>query len=452
MAPQQSALTRFLYESRIPARDAATLPILNGDQPSDVFADSLPIPKGDHVAASSGSNDDQPVEPATSSPSDCVLLNGMSTPIPVPEEAPDVQIVDPVLATPLHAAARQRRRAYDQNRHWQDSWAARLPWAESVLGRDGRVMQVRCKVCSEVERRKNLLAPKIDSLWKHARRRRALTSIGSVKKGDHYFLTTNQHVRNERLYFARVGDTIAQRVAQGAIQERQHKLVQFRLLFWILTQGRPMTDYEACRELFMQLSVPNCPRKHWSASSGWEMADSMSEVLSAHTKKVLAEARFYSVSTDEVTTVDHESWLSVHIYISVGFSRLPILLSLSRLTEGNGASAVKESILTSLSWHGGIVDSLVAERLVCFGADGVSVFQGYRTGVTQQLKDQDAPFCLGVHCMAHRTNLAVEPLSNLPVVSKLESLCQALYTYFTMSSKKHLEFQRLADIVETEGL
>jgi hypothetical protein len=213
-----------------------------------------------------------------------------------------------------------------------------------------------------------------------------------------------------------------------------------------------MTDYEACRELFMQLSIPNCPRKHWSASSGWEMADSMSEVLSTHTKKVLAEARFYSVSADEVTTVDHESWLSVHIYISVGFSRLPILLSLSRLTEGNGASAVKESILTFLSWHRGIVDSLVAERLVCFGTDGVSMFQGCRTGVTQQLKDQDTPFCLGVHCMAHRTNLAVEPLSNLPVVSKLESLCQALYTYFTMSSKKHLEFQRLADIVETEGL
>jgi hypothetical protein len=110
-----------------------------------------------------------------------------------------------------------------------------------------------------------------------------------------------------------------------------------------------MTNYEDCRELFMQLFVPYCPRKHWSASSGWQMADNMNEVLSTHTKKVLAEARFYSVSADEVTIVDHESWLSVHIYVSIGFSRVPILLSLSRLTNGNGASAVKESILTSLS-------------------------------------------------------------------------------------------------------
>jgi hypothetical protein len=213
-----------------------------------------------------------------------------------------------------------------------------------------------------------------------------------------------------------------------------------------------MSDFEACRELLMQLSAPNCPRKHWSASCGWDMADNMYEVLLIHTKKVLAEAKFYTISADEVTTVDHESWLNVHIYISVGFSRVPILLSLFRLIDGNGSSAVKESILTALNWHGGLVNSVVAKRLVCFRADGVSVIQGCRAGVTQQLKEQDALFLLGVHCMTHYSNLAVEPLSNLPVVSKLESLCQSLYTYFCTSSKKHLEYHKLADIVETESL
>ena len=52
--------------------------------------------------------------------------------------------------------------------------------------------------------------------------------------------------------------------------------------------------------------------------------------------------------------------------------------------------------------------------------------------------------------MAHQTNLVVETLSNL--VEKLETLSQALYNYFTMSSKKHLEFQKLANIGEIEGL
>jgi hypothetical protein len=177
----------------------------------------------------------------------------------------------------------------------------------------------------------------------------------------------------------------------------------------------------------MQLFAPNYPRKHWSASSGWDMADSMSKVFSIHKKKILSEARFYAILADEVTSIDHESWLSVHIYISIDFSCAPILLSSLRLTNGNGASTMKESIIISLNWYGGLVDSVVAKRLVCFGANGVSMFQGYKLGVTQQLKDQDAPFLLGVHCLVYRMNLAVEPLSNLPVVSKLDSLLSTVH-------------------------
>ena len=106
------------------------------------------------------------------------------------------------------------------------------------------------------------------------------------------------------------------------------------------------------------------------------MADSMAVILANHTKKILVEAMFYAISIDEVTTINNKSWLNVHIYIAVGFSCLSILLSLSQLTEGSLASAMKECIMISLSWHGGLVDNVVAERLVCFGTDGVSVFQG----------------------------------------------------------------------------
>jgi hypothetical protein len=35
---------------------------------------------------------------------------------------------------------------------------------------------------------------------------------------------------------------------------------------------------------------------------------------------------------------------------------------------------MKESIVTSLNWHRRLVDSAVAERLVCFGTDRISVF------------------------------------------------------------------------------
>jgi hypothetical protein len=112
------------------------------------------------------------------------------------------------------------------------------------------------------------------------------------------------------------------------------------------------------------------------------MANSMSMVLVNYTKKVISQTRYFAISADEVTTVDHESWLSVHIYLCIGFSRVSILLGLFRLVEGNGASAVKEAIVSCMSCHGRLTENAMAERMVSFWADGVSVFQGSRTGVT----------------------------------------------------------------------
>ena len=49
------------------------------------------------------------------------------------------------------------------------------------------------------------------------------------------------------------------------------------------------------------------PYEALGANSGWNMADSMAAILADHTKKILTEARFYTISADEVTIVDHES-------------------------------------------------------------------------------------------------------------------------------------------------
>ena len=122
------------------------------------------------------------------------------------------------------------------------------------------------------------------------------------------------------------------------------------------------------------------------------------------------------------------------------------------LVDGNSADVVKEATYAMLLWHTGLSQAQVPKRFICFVADGVSMFQGCKNGITQQLKEYVALFLFGVHCMAYRTNLAVEPLSRLPLVSKLETLCQEIYNYFKHSSKKHLEFQKLANMVEIEGL
>jgi hypothetical protein len=83
-----------------------------------------------------------------------VLVSALNVdPKPCPE--PDVLVLDPVLASPSHELAKKRKKGYELNRHFQDSWAAKLPWTEAVVGVDGRITQVRCKVCSDVKRREH---------------------------------------------------------------------------------------------------------------------------------------------------------------------------------------------------------------------------------------------------------------------------------------------------------
>jgi hypothetical protein len=53
---------------------------------------------------------------------------------------------------------------------------------------------------------------------------------------------------------------VIQQVAAGAVRERKRKVVQFRAIFWLLSQGRPMSDFEHMRELFDVLQVPDFRR------------------------------------------------------------------------------------------------------------------------------------------------------------------------------------------------
>lgn len=95
------------------------------------------------------------------------------------------------------------------------------------------------------------------------------------------------------------------------------------------------------------------------------MVNSMSVVLANHTKNVILQARYFAISTNEITTSDHESWLSVHIYLCSDFSRVSILFGFFCLIEGNGATVVKEAITTCISCHAGLSKNVVEERLVC---------------------------------------------------------------------------------------
>ena len=308
-----------------------------------------------------------------------------------------------------------------------------------------------CKVCSKIRGKSVVLAAKSDNLWKHQGRKIAKSLGHGVAVGEKYMDYNSTHNQNERLFAAIPTDTIQAQVAESTVRDRKKKWIQFVTLLHLLIRGRPITDYEQMYVLYETLKLKNNPHHHWSDCSGWEMAEAIERVVLKKTKEVMQGATFFSLSCDEVTSVDCQSWISVHGYIVRDWKRIHVLLTLERVVEGGIADNLTAVIVNVARAYGGLTEQKIREGLITFGADGVSTFQGAKTGVTVQLVTKHAPFMVGVHCMAHRTNLAVQTLSEFEVVRHVEDVLAALYSYFSSSPKRTLEFQKLAACLESKG-
>jgi hypothetical protein len=103
--------------------------------------------------------------------------------------------------------------------------------------------------------------------------------------------------------------------------------------------------------------------------------------------------------------------------------------------DGLGNNNLTEVIIVALMRCGGLTREDVSKKLLCFGANGAFIFQGGETNVTREIKDVWAPFSMGVHCEAHRTNLVIKSLSNLTFFSHLNVFMTNLH-----SPKCHLKF------------
>jgi hypothetical protein len=52
---------------------------------------------------------------------------------------------------------------------------------------------------------------------------------------------------------------------------------------------------------------------------------------------------------------------------------------------------------------------------------------------------------------AYKTNLTVDVLGQMPIVSGIEEMLADIYTFFCKSSKKHLEFVKLVELLNSKG-
>ncbi len=116
--------------------------------------------------------------------------------------------------------------------------------SELVVGLDGKVKMVQCKVCSTIEQREKILVPKLDGLIKHSGRRMCKVVHLSKVFGKSYINLDSQHVRNEKIYAITGHDGIQLQVEKHIRLKRKKK--QFVTLFHFLKLGKPSLILKTC--------------------------------------------------------------------------------------------------------------------------------------------------------------------------------------------------------------
>jgi hypothetical protein len=106
---------------------------------------------------------------------------------------------------------------------------------------------------------------------------------------------------------------------------------------------------------------------------------------------VIQKARFISISINEVTIVDFQPWLGVHVQFVDGWKCNPILLTLEQLVNGGIVNNLTKVIVDNVLQYGGLSKSDLVSKFISFGVDGVSIFQGAKISVTTQLWEKFAP-------------------------------------------------------------
>jgi len=62
---------------------------------------------------------------------------------------------------------KHKKKEWELNWNFQEMRIAKLPWVKIVVGCDGKLSMVCCKICSEIDGREKLMVPKFDNLEKH---------------------------------------------------------------------------------------------------------------------------------------------------------------------------------------------------------------------------------------------------------------------------------------------
>lgn len=122
--------------------------------------------------------------------------------------------------------------------------------------------------------------------------------------------------------------------------------------------------------------------------------------------------------------------MSVHLYYTENWAQKSVLAGLPVIIGAPNAANLTSLLLETVGNFGDLSNEQLARKVVMMAADGASVLQGHLNGVIVRVQEEVGPFLLGMHCHAHRADLAGATISECLLMQHLISLINAAYNLF----------------------
>ncbi len=101
-----------------------------------------------------------------------------------------------------------------------------------------------------------------------------------------YFDSKSYHVKNAKVYIVTNCPSVLDNdIVVKFPHDKKYKFVQF-VIFHLLSKGQVIINSKGLGDLSNMLKVKHTPNKHWNDSLGWEIVNSINNVLQSTHKVV----------------------------------------------------------------------------------------------------------------------------------------------------------------------
>ena len=227
-----------------------------------------------------------------------------------------------------------------------------------------------------------------------------------------------------------------------------------RTVFWMATEDISMSKYPSLVNFLKFQGCDNLTRIdvgknacYNSRTAGEDFQECVGEVIENYVVAAIKKAPFFSVLIDESTDISISKQMVIYVRIvTENFEPRTFFLADICIEDVKSDAEVLFKHLTSYLEAKGLDIS----KCLGFGSDGASVMTGRHNGVATRVKKRN-PFCISIHCMAHRLNLCSSQASkDIPYLKTFEKTMTELYYYFggSKSGNRKCELQDIQRVLD----